>query len=756
MVLVMLLAGSNMVNASEMPAHILLLEAWINGRTQHRVLQIESGNGKLICDASELSRAGLRMPKADTGSVALNDIKGISFKIDMVNQRILIAAPADFLPEQSFDLRPSISDLPKSMASNGAALTYALSGAVNNVAHPSGSASAGGIFGLNLFAPDMFFTATGFASSASDQGRGARLDTSLEFDDPSLPRHIIAGDAISGAPDWSRAFRFGGFEIASDYALRPDLITFPLPSYFGRASVPETVDVMVGSAKVFEEDVDEGPFALHDLPIVTGGGSATIVTTDVLGRETSETVSLYTTTELLAPNLTDYSLDAGFLRYGYGEQSFDYRTPVASFDYRRGFDGFTAGAHAEAGAGLALAGAEIAFSLGGFGALSAASAFSDNAGATGELAALNLQGRAGPLNGFASIESTTAQYLDVAGLEDGPPARLRLQFGASAALPYGSLALSWVRERQDASGDTDEAIASYSVIARNGWSVNLTGLRDFAGRHWAAEIFLAIPTDGGIASASYSGGSGRPTELASYNAAADPDGGFGYNVLAGSDGFGAHAEADATWIGDHAVVDGAVALDDGTIAARADATGALVFLNDEMFATRQPDGGMALVEAGEPNVRIYRDNRAVATSDDNGEALLTGLVPYTENRIAVDPRDYTMSSVVAVSEQAAVPQRSSAVVVDLAPKRAHPALVIVRLADGSAPPLGTSATPSPQGDALVVGRDGEIFIPDLVQNEDLSLAIGNQTCVVYVKLPVGPSAYIPRIGPLICRLGVPT
>jgi outer membrane usher protein len=751
-----LLASSFLVNASLADSSVLLLEVWINGRTGHQVLRMQSFDGELYIAPLDLVRSGLRLDEAEThGLIAMHGLRGVSFKIDPVNQRLLIAASADRLPVQVFDLRPSITAFPQSTSARGALVSYDLSGTINDISHFRDTASAGGTFGVNFFAPNVLFTATGFATSGSAESGGARLDTSLEFDDPSLPRRIVFGDAITDSLSWSRALRFGGLEIASDYSLRPDLITFPLPSFFDRASVLETVDVLVGAAKVFEQDIDAGPFALHDLPVVTGGGNATVVTTDVLGRETAQTVSLYTTTQLLASGLTDYGLDAGFMRYGYGEQSFDYRTPVASVVYRHGLDDFTIGAHAEAAPDLALGGGEVAFSLGEFGALSAAAAFSRIAAGNGKLGALNLQARAGAINGFASIEATTSHYQDAAGIEDGAPPRLRLQAGASTALPYGSLGLSWVRESENEQGENNELIASYSLSAGNGWCVGLTGLRDFTGRTWAAQIFLAIPVGGGIASASYSGGTGRAAALVQFNAPADPDGGFGYSAVAGTDGAGQRLEGDATWIAQHGTLDGGVAINDGEAAMRAGASGALVFVGNELFATRQPDGALALMQAGEPDVRIYRDNRQVALSDDDGEALLTGLVPYTENRIAVDPRDYPMASVVARSERIVVPQRSSVVIADLAPHRRHPALVVVRLPDGGAPPTGTIVTQSLSKDTLIVGRDGEIFLPDLSDDEDLLLAIGSETCVLHVGSPVKVPQHIPRIGPLICRPGAP-
>lgn len=748
-----LLASSVMVNASSATGANMLLEVWINGRTAHQVVEVKSRGSELFVAARELARAGLRVDGAN-GSIALQGLPGISFQIDSVNQRLLIAADAGRLPVQDFELRPSGEELPQSTAARGASLSYDFSAAANDLGHVKDSSSAGAALGFHAFAPDMLFTATGFASYAQTQRTGARLDTSLEFDDAELPRAIVLGDSINGSLSWSRALRFGGLQIASDYSLRPDMITFPLPSFFGRAEVPENVDVFVGATKMFEQNVDPGPFALHDIPIVTDGGSATVVTTDILGRQISQTISLYTTTQLLAPGLTGYSIDAGFLREGYGEQSFGYRAPMISLVYRHGMDGFTIGAHAEAASGLGLGGGEVAFALGGIGALSVAGAYSDGRGGSGELGSLNFQARAGVLNGFASIEATTAHYQDVAGLEDGPPPRLRLQLGANAALPYGSLGVSWVREDEQAS--SDEVIGSYSLSAGNGWFVGLNALHDFVGRKWAIQIFLGMPVGSGVASASYASGPGAATALAQYDAPADPDGGFGYSATAGTQGTAEHLEGDATWIAQHAELDGGIAADGGDVALRGSASGAIVFVGNDLFATRQPEGALALVRTGEPDVRIYRDNREVALSDSDGQALLTGLVPYTENRVAIDPRDYPMASVVADSEQIVVPQQSSAVVVDLAPRALHSALVIVRFPDGGVPAVGTSVTQSLSVDPLMVGRDGEIFIPDLRQSEDLLLRFENRSCVLHVDFPTFADRRMPRIGPLPCRPGVPT
>ncbi len=109
---------------------------------------------------------------------------------------------------------------------------------------------------------------SGFGVLRSGASQGARLETSFLIDEPDEMLRWTVGDAISSGLSWSGSVRFAGIQVARDFALRPDLVTIPLPRYFGDAAVPATVDVFVGAAKVFETDIDPGPFELQNLPVV--------------------------------------------------------------------------------------------------------------------------------------------------------------------------------------------------------------------------------------------------------------------------------------------------------------------------------------------------------------------------------------------------------------------------------------------------------------------------------------------------------
>ena len=101
-------------------------------------------------------------------------------------------------------------------------------------------------------------------------------------------------------------------------------------------------------------------------------------------------------------------------------------------------------------------------------------------------------------------------------------------------------------------------------------------------------------------------------------------------------------------------------------------------LQDRLYAVHDPGGAVALVQTGDPHVRVYRENRPVAVSDDAGEALVTGLSPYAPNHIGVEPRDYSFDTLVEKTDMTVTPRPRSGVTVNLKPVSHHPLLVLVQ------------------------------------------------------------------------------
>ena len=457
---------------------------------------------------------------------------------------------------------------------------------------------------------------------------------------------------------------------------------------------------------------------------------------------------------MLAEGLTSYSVEAGFLRKSYGLKSFDYGDAMVSGTLRHGIsDEFTLEGHAEATSDVALVGVGGVLGLFDFGSLRFAGSGSTSSFGEGGFGSVSLSMQFGLANVFASVEGATPDYRDVAGIDGAALPLQTLQLGGGLDLSdYGSLSLSYLRvERQDHERTT-LATATYSVSMGN-VTFGVTSVYDAERDSLLAETFLTVPLgDGGpYATAGLRAQESDLEVRATLEQPASPDGGLGYRLQA-VQGRGAQFNADGRWEGQNLALDGRLASVAGTLSAQMEAAGAIVSTGDSSFFTRKLDGAFALVDAGEPGVGIYRENRLVAESDDSGVALITGLVPFTRNHIAVDPAGYDMSRVLAHTDLDVVPGRGGAAI-SLAPGEQNPVTLTVTLPDGSYPDVGTTAHLSGDPNPWIVGYHGALFVSDLKLPLSIELETKFGLCRLQLTEPPGPSpGAIPHLGPVACAL----
>ena len=726
----------------------LLLEVWRNGATDHAIVHVTLDGGAMLIPAADLPLLGVKVTASPKdGVIDLAKLAGLTIAIDQAGQRLLLTIAPPALPRQMYDLGASAAT-PTTPSEAGAILRYDLS-ATEADARRFGRALTGGAnLGLDLFRDDARFSATGFGTFG-DGGRIARLDSALIFDRPAALTHLSFGDAISVTPDWGRALRFGGIEYASDFSLAPGLVTTPLPSFFGASDVPATVEVYDGAARLAAETVAPGPFEIRNLPIVTGGGAATVVVRDVLGRETTQSLSLFTDKGLLTPGRTAFAFDLGFRRRDYGIASFGYDDPMLSADWRHGLDPtLTIEAHGEAAPEMMQlsGGGEWSF---GSGTVAAGLAGSVGAAGGGALASLSAQWRSGRLNLYGSGQYATPDFRDLASLDGVPPPRWRLSAGASFDLRRaGALALSFTGEKPGIGAAQALLNASWSLPLKDGMFLAITALHDFSGGANSGQFSLSIPLGRrGLASLSATANDGHTAALALYDNPADPDGGLGYRLALSSDA-SQRFQGEARYIGGAVALDGGVALSNGAPAIRADAAGALVLLRGSVFATHDPGDAVALVETGAPGIHVYRENRDVAVSDADGEALLTGLTPYAPNHLAIEPRDYPFTALVNKTDAQLAPPRRGAVLADFTPVSRHPLLAQVTRV-GEALPSGARVLFDGDDAPLALGHDGQLFIADMAHGRLAEIDTGKGRCRVFVT-PDAASGAMPRTPPLTC------
>ena len=88
--------------------------------------------------------------------------------------------------------------------------------------------------------------------------------------------------------------------------------------------VGTTVDVLIDQVQRSRVAVPAGPFTLDQLPVLTGPHQVQVIVRDALGRDQVTVMDLYSSPQLLAPGLLDFSAQAGVLRQGYNSNDDSY------------------------------------------------------------------------------------------------------------------------------------------------------------------------------------------------------------------------------------------------------------------------------------------------------------------------------------------------------------------------------------------------------------------------------------------------
>ena len=250
----------------------LQLEVIINSVPAKMIGSFVLFDGKRIgATCNELEDVGLaigqrRFPEE---IVMLDDIPGLKYAYDEPGQTIRITVNNAKRRGQTFDLG---GGGPRLRAQTGWGALAELRSAWHDRQRPhhEGLAQARRLAHRRWprFLALRNVRAIGIVNSGPNRESNAlRLNSTFEYSDQDHLTTYRAGDVINGGLAWTRPLRLGGIQAQSDFALRPDLITMPLPTLGGIAAVPSTVDVYVNNIKTFSQDVAPGPFSHQQYPV---------------------------------------------------------------------------------------------------------------------------------------------------------------------------------------------------------------------------------------------------------------------------------------------------------------------------------------------------------------------------------------------------------------------------------------------------------------------------------------------------------
>ncbi|RFD33882.1 fimbrial assembly protein [Pseudomonas sp. GL93] len=739
----------------------LFLELVVNQMDTGRVIAVEQRAGQLFVPASALQDVGMKLPGEPVGSVALDQVPGLHSDYDSNGQRLLLDVPPSWLQEQFIGNRNTYPRT-QAMSSFGALLNYDV---YFNDTDDGGSYLAAWNE-VRLFDTWGTLSNTGqLRQTLSDGISGGtlnngyrRYDTTWRFSDDERLLTYEAGDVISGALPWSSSVRLGGVQLSRDFAVRPDLVTYPLPQFAGEAAVPSSVDLFINGYKSDSARLQPGPYTLTNIPFINGAGEAVVVTTDALGRQVSTTVPFYVTSTLLQQGLTDFSLAAGTLRRDYTLRDFGYGPGVASGTFRYGYsDHLTLESHAEASSDLTLGGLGGNLRLGNFGVLNTALSQSQFDSRTGQQLSLGYQYNSTRYSFMYQRVERRDEYADLT-LVDTPYASLSKrseQVTLSLNLQrFGSLGLGYFDVQAADDSRTRLLNLSWSKPLWRNTSFYLSANREIGDSNWAMQAQLVIPFDlnGSLALSAERSKDGASRQRINYSRAVPSEGGVGYNLGYAQGDAPSYRQADLTWRLQSVQLQAGVYGSSEALTRWADASGSLVWMGGETFAANRINDAFVVVSTqGFAGIPVRYENQLVGQTDRNGHLLVPWSSAYYRGKYEIDPLNLPANVQSPNVEQRVSVRRGSGYLLEFPLRRVLAASITLVDRQHQELPLGSLVVHEQSNTQAVVGWDGLVYLENLSAHNTLQVTLGEgRSCQATFDIDAQQQD-VPLIGPLVCQ-----
>ena len=744
------------------------MEVYVNGHSIGKVGEFSLRRGKLMARPDELHDLGFQVPLSNAsetgGLIALSDLPGVTYSIDEENLVLRVTASDSALLPTMLQIYGKEEPGARLTIESGTGVTlnYDLTGTF------AGSQDGGtGALDLRAFSPQgsvnlNWLAFAGATSGPSGKNTAVRLDSTYTFADVDALRRYSVGDFITSGLSWTRPVHLEGAQILSDFSMRPDLITFPLPSVSGSAAVPTAVTVLMNDNLVASNQVAPGPFQIPQLPVISGAGTITLTVTNALGQQVSLTQPFYASTSLLAPGLQTFAVNAGLARRFWSSYSNVYGKMAGSAVYRRGLTRkFTVEGSFEDTPGAAMEGAGGVFQVGHLGVVNFAAAVSSGSGTTSVQYSAGAQRIGRKFSVGASAIIAGRNYRDIAAMNGAAVTRKQLNGNTSLTLKhFGSVGVAFAGLDQDNSPNPippGSTTAQHSKVVTANYSLQFHHMSFYANEYMSfastgnsngLQVGITIPF-GRRSSITVSGASDGSGQVQAQKSASQV-GDWGYDAYV-SAGDTTHEFAQGQYKSRVGLFTAGIDQSAGQTTVRLESQGALSYIDKALFPSNWVYDSFAIVDTNPiPRVHVMQENRDVGSTNSSGRMLVPDMRSFELNHIAIDPTDIPGDATVDVAARAIRPRDLSGVVAKFPIKFSHAALLQLVDKAGVPLPLGSTAILRATRAVFPVGFDGDAYVEDLSPHNELTVERPNgQRCTVafdYKPLP----GEIPSIGPLRC------
>lgn len=735
----------------------VLLVHLVGLKKQAMQLVLQAPNGDWLLAPQDLKDWRIRLPKVPLVTFhqrqyyPLSAIPGASASLNSTTLTLNILIPANQLETDNLSLLHSHFVTPERPAP-GAFVNYDTFAQLGQ----DHTVGVSGLFTLGLFNRLGNLTSGLLGQQTSNNHQWIRLNSTWQTDEPAHIRSFRLGDTYSSPGMWGQSVDFGGFSIARNFATQPGFVTFPLPRVSGDATVPSAVALFVNNALAGKRNLPPGPFSINTIPVVTGAGQVTVVTTNLLGQQQVISVPYYASESLLKPGLNDYDYDFGFIRRNFGIKSDDYGRLMAVGTDRVGLtDNLTGEWHAELLANQQTAGVGDSYLLGDLGVLNSAVAISQHHGLPGILTTIGFS-RQNP-NGISigsNVQVTNHTFTEVGVESDEQLPSLELQlFTGIPIYKRSSVGLSYTRQDNRNGPHASLLNAGYNQTLSRSWSLNVSALHNLGGVTSQA-IYLTLTYAFAPRTTINLSGNAQPglrQGSVQISHSLPVGSGFGYNVLATG---GQEANSQATVYAQSGVgtYSAGFAQQDNQQAYRFEALGSVAWLDHGLYASRALGSSFAVVKVpGFSHVGVYNDNQLVGYTNSSGNVLVPNLLPYQKNRMTLDLKDLPLSANLQENREVAIPYVNSGIIVRFPVQPLRAGIVYLLQTNGKPVPLGATIFSNSKRQPFPVGYHGKAYLPDMQYLNSLLVKWDGHSCLADVAYPKIGYHVLPDLGEVICQ-----
>jgi outer membrane usher protein len=184
-----------------------------------------------------------------------------------------------------------------------------------------------------------------------------------------------------------------------------------------------------------------------------------------------------------------------------------------------------------------------------------------------------------------------------------------------------------------------------------------------------------------------------------------------------------------------------------------DASGSVIYFTGNSFLARKMTNSFGLIQVpGYSNVDVFYQHQLMGHTDKNGNLLITGLLPYQENLLEIEPTTLPLDVQINNLAKTVMPYLYSGVLAKFPVKHIQGLIVHLLKPNGQFVSVGAEVCLNYDPETLyTVGYEGELYIPDIHTPQLLDGLVieGGERYHFSVELPRTTDIII-EIGKLIC------